>query len=174
MRLVRLVCCVLGMASRHDLNKRVHNLHANFVQIVKIGRRKLWYISKGRKQEVLSMSVQETANRFHMKPPAEVKDSGRYAFWLKTEEKRLMLTVWSMNCVVAMRRSGFRRVTAGVLTRGSSGFLRTIRAAQPTPYFSRASARSGGARIVDRQSLPPCIWLGSGRSIESCRRAAGG
>jgi hypothetical protein len=51
------------------------------------------------------MPIQETDNRFYMKPPAEVKNSGRYAFWLMTEEKRLMLTVWSMNCVAAMRRS---------------------------------------------------------------------
>jgi hypothetical protein len=51
------------------------------------------------------MSVQETANRFDMKPPAEVNNSGRYAFWLMTAEKSLMLTVWSMNCVAAMRRS---------------------------------------------------------------------
>jgi hypothetical protein len=51
------------------------------------------------------MPIQETDNRFDMKPPAEVKNSGHYAFWLMTEEKRLMLTVWSMNCVAAMRRS---------------------------------------------------------------------
>lgn len=51
------------------------------------------------------MSVKPSDNRFEMKPPAEVKASGRYGFWFTTEEKRLLATVWSMNCVASMRRS---------------------------------------------------------------------
>ncbi len=51
------------------------------------------------------MSVKPSENRFEMKPPAEVKASGRYAFWFTTEERRLLATVWSMTCVASMRRS---------------------------------------------------------------------
>lgn len=51
------------------------------------------------------MPANNVENRFDMKPPAEVKTSGRYAFWLTTEERRLLLTVWSMNCVASMKRS---------------------------------------------------------------------
>jgi len=51
------------------------------------------------------MVTQGNTNRFEMKPPAEVKASGRYAFWFKTDEQRLLETVWSMNCVASMKRS---------------------------------------------------------------------
>ena len=51
------------------------------------------------------MSTKSNQNRFDMKPPAEVKASGHYGFWFQTEEKRLLATVWSMNCVASMRRS---------------------------------------------------------------------
>jgi len=51
------------------------------------------------------MSVPKTDNRFDMQPPAPVKHTERYAFWLATEEKRLLMTVWSMNCVASMKRS---------------------------------------------------------------------
>jgi hypothetical protein len=40
-----------------------------------------------------------------MKPPALVKQTERYAFWLATEEKGLLMAVWSMNCVASMKRS---------------------------------------------------------------------
>jgi hypothetical protein len=42
---------------------------------------------------------------FAMYPPGEVRTSGRYAFWLTTEERRLLVAVWSMNCVASMKRS---------------------------------------------------------------------
>jgi hypothetical protein len=51
------------------------------------------------------MTTPERAARFDMRPPAEVKGGGRYAFWLRTEEERLLLAVWSMNCVASMKRS---------------------------------------------------------------------
>lgn len=51
------------------------------------------------------MSDQTAEQRFTMAPPAEVKQSGRYAFWMSTEERKLLIAVRAMSCVTAMKRS---------------------------------------------------------------------
>jgi hypothetical protein len=51
------------------------------------------------------MPRQAVEERFEMNPPAEVRGSGRYAFWLTTEERRLLIAVRAMSCVASMKRS---------------------------------------------------------------------
>jgi hypothetical protein len=60
------------------------------------------------------MTDRSPQKRFEMKPPAELRTSGRYGFWLQTDEKRLLVTVRAMRCVEAMKRS---RRTGRVLVR---------------------------------------------------------
>jgi hypothetical protein len=42
---------------------------------------------------------------FSMTAPREIGQSSRYAFWFRTEQRRLVGVVGAMNCVVALRRS---------------------------------------------------------------------
>lgn len=42
---------------------------------------------------------------FVMGTPQIVRQNGQYAFWMKTNDKKLLAVVRSMNCVTGMKRS---------------------------------------------------------------------
>ncbi|MBN8620759.1 MAG: hypothetical protein J0L63_17730 [Anaerolineae bacterium] len=50
------------------------------------------------------MTAVQPSNRFKMGVPGEVPNRSRYAFWLQTDERRLLETVFGMRCVAAMKR----------------------------------------------------------------------
>ena len=50
------------------------------------------------------MTERQPVDRFQMNPPTKFKQSGRFGFWLRTHDKRLLVTVGAMSCVSSMKR----------------------------------------------------------------------
>lgn len=50
------------------------------------------------------MTNQQSQERFVMGIPRPFRQSDQYGFWLTTNEKRLLTTVYGMRCVAGMKR----------------------------------------------------------------------